>query len=372
MPPVSRIPLVRQAVQRLAGSQEDVVLFESWHGRYCDNPRAISERLRVERPDLRQVWAVDGRREVPDWAATVSPDSVAYLRALGGAGHVVANTELPGYARKRSGARYLQTWHGTPLKRIAFDIADPAFQGSGRYLRNLRRDVERWDVLVSPNRFSTEVFRGAFGFTGDIAEIGHPRNDVLSAPEADDVRRRLRAELGIRPGQRVTLYAPTWRDGAGFALHLDLAAAADRLGDDHVLLLRTHHIDAGHGPAQAHPRVLDLSDRDEIRELYLAADVLVTDYSSAMFDFAVTGKPIVVFAYDLESYRDVLRGFYFDPAADGPGPVLRRQDEVVELLADARALAELANSSRYRSFRDRFCHLDDGRASSRAIEALLA
>ncbi|MDX6583366.1 MAG: CDP-glycerol glycerophosphotransferase [Solirubrobacterales bacterium] len=347
-----------------------MVLFESWHGAYNDSPRAISEELHRRGADFEHVWAVaPGTPDVPDWATSVEPQSRAYLEALGRAGHVVTNNTMPGYFRKKRSTAYLQTWHGTPLKRIAFDIPGRSLANQPKYLRALRRDVSAWDYLVSPNPFSTEVFRRAFRFEGEIVETGYPRNDLLSSPDRDAIRDRVRAALGIEPGVRAMLYAPTWRDDASFSLELDVAALLERLGDGHVLLLRAHQLVARTVAADDRPGLLDVSTYPDNRDLYLAADVLITDYSSAMFDFAVTGKPIVLFTYDLEGYRDRLRGFYFDFEREAPGPLLATSAEVIEALAELEAVRDRYRSA-YDAFRRRFCGLEDGRASERVIEAV--
>jgi CDP-glycerol glycerophosphotransferase len=359
---LGRVPGLRQAPSLAARFDAGAVLFESWQGAYSDNPRAISERLRELRPGYAHLWSSDA--PVPG-ADAFPPGGRRYLRALGRAGHVVTNVGMPAYYRKPAGATYVQTWHGTPLKRIAFDVERPTFPGHRRYLERLARDVARWDYLISPNAFSTEVFRRAFRYAGEVLETGYPRNDVLSSPDADATRRAVRAGLGVAEGVRAVLYAPTWRDGADFASALDYAA----LPGDHVYLVRAHTLDAGTVSLPAGAHVLDVSGHPDIRELYLAADVLVTDYSSAMFDFAVTGKPMLFYTYDLAEYRDETRGFYFDFEAQAPGPLLATTAQVAEALEALDDVAR-AHAGAYAAFRERFCALEDGRASDRVIEAV--
>jgi CDP-glycerol glycerophosphotransferase len=369
--PLSRLPLLRRLPTVLEPRSDDLVLFESWHGAYSDNPRAVSEEIRARGLPLRQTWVLDDReQDLPPSGARVRPGSPQHLRALGAARWIVTNSNLPGFFRKRAGTSYVQTWHGTPLKRIAFDIPTPSFGGSGKYLRNLSRDVSQWDLLVSPNPFSTAVFRRAFGYAGEVLETGYPRNDVLSSPQRDDLRAAIRRRLGIAPGARAVLYAPTWRDSTGFDLRLDLGRLADAAGEDSVILLRAHSLVAAAVGAQEHRGVRDVSSHADIRDLYLAADVLITDYSSVMFDFAVTGRPILLFTYDMEHYRDDLRGFYFDLEADAPGPLLTDTEQVVEALTDLDAVTE-RHAERYARFRERFCALEDGRASARVLDAML-
>ena len=368
---LERFPGLRQLPGLLRRPQDDVALFESWAGTHSDNPRAISERLHERRPDVRQVWVANAAAEatVPEWATTVRPASRQYLAALGVARYVVANTHLPAYFRKRSGCLYLQTWHGTPLKRIGLDIPNPGDGIGERYLEILRIDVAKWDVLLSPNDFSTPIFRTAFDYEGRILETGYPRNDVLAPGAGDGTRRSVRAALGIGEGTTAVLYAPTFRDGSEAKMALDLAHVGRSLGDDHVVLVRLHPTVAAAAQHDGAAGAIDVSGHADIRELYLAADVLVTDYSSAMFDFAVTGKPILFYTYDLADYRDRVRGFYFDFERDTPGPLLSTTDEVCDALRDLEATAA-RYADAYARFAERFCALEDGTAADRVVEAV--
>jgi CDP-glycerol glycerophosphotransferase len=366
---LARIPGVRQLPPRLSRVADDVAMFESWHGKFSDNPRALSEELRRRDPDMTQVWVLADPSQGPPWATCVQPETGRYLRALGRPRWLVASNEMPGYFRKKRKCTYVQTWHGTPLKRIAFDMPKPTFDAGDRYLRNLRKDVAQWDYLVSPNRFSTDLFRRAFQYDGDILETGYPRNDVLSSPSSADLRGATRAELGIGEAQVAVLYAPTWRDSTTFALELDLDAMTGQLGERYVLLLRSHQLVAKDASIAQHPQIREVSHLDDIRNLYLAADVLITDYSSVMFDFAVTRKPMLFFTYDIERYRDELRGFYFDFSAEAPGPLLRTTGEIIEALTRLDAVVTDYTTA-YARFVGRFCHLDDGRASSRVLDAI--
>jgi CDP-glycerol glycerophosphotransferase len=358
-------------LQRLGRPSASRVLFNSFNGQFSDSPRAIYEELVRRGAAMDAVWM--GTSGFPPQARAVEPYTLRYLREAGRAGLIVSNIEMPRNLRRRPGTTYLQTWHGTPLKRVGFD--NPRWDQNPAGLERMRREFAKWDYLVSQNPFSTEIFRRAFRFDGDVLEVGYPRNDILHRPEADDVRRRVRADLGIEDGVTAVLYAPTWRDnlvddsgGLRFSLALDVERMAAELGSDHALLLRMHYLLAGRQAEGLGSFGLNVSDHPDIRELYLAADVLVTDYSSAMFDFAVTGKPIVFFTYDLEAYRDGVRGFYFDLEAEAPGPVCRTSGDLVDAL---RAPHAGRDDSRYAAFRERFCPYDDGQAAARVVDRVM-
>jgi CDP-glycerol glycerophosphotransferase len=366
-----RLPGLRRIPPLLRRVKPDVVLFNSWGGRVADSPKAIADELRRRGAPLEHVWVLREGAEAPGGATIVRPGSLGYLEQLGRARYIVSSNVLPSYFRKKDATAYLQTWHGTPLKRIAFDIEDPAFAVKDRYFAALRREIGNWDYLISPNEFSTEVMRRAFEYEGPVLETGYPRNDLLSSPEREAVRARVRRELGIGDGVRAVLYAPTWRDNSSFSTELDLPATATELGDGYTILVRAHRAVADTVAIADHPGIRNVSDRDDIGELFLAADVLVTDYSSVMFDFAVTRKPILFFTYDLEFYRDELRGFYFDLEEEAPGPLIDNAADLVDALLD---LDEVRTrfENRYERFHRRFCHLEDGHAAERVVDAVFA
>jgi CDP-glycerol glycerophosphotransferase (TagB/SpsB family) len=351
------------------------IVYSAFRGHFSDSPRAIYEALLAREVDATHTWlaAPHLRGTFPAGISTVEFGSPECIAALESADIVVSNDHIPLDWEKRPGTTYLQTWHGTMLKRIHNDVL---WAPEGR-LAYLEHDIARWDLLLSPNRASTERLRNAFGFTGPIHETGLPRNDLLSSPQRDRVRAAVRADLGIGEDQKVVLYTPTWRDDLvfnrtgprDFEFPVDLDDFAERLGADHVLLLRLHSMVIDRLEIAEGSVVRDVCGHPDIGGLYLAADLLVTDYSSTMFDFAITGKPLLFFTYDLEYFRDELRGFYFDLAEVAPTPLLHTSKELVDAIADVDAIAA-KNADRYARFRDTFTHLEDGSATERALNLL--
>ncbi|GAA3945756.1 hypothetical protein GCM10023085_29870 [Actinomadura viridis] len=361
----------------LTAPVREMAMFESFRGRqYSDSPRAIYEELARRRPELEFVWVTkDGQFQPPPGVRQVLYGSREHFRTLAQARFLVGNDPMPEWMRKRDGQFYVQTWHGTPLKRIGYDIERPRFKNAQDYMRRFSADVAQWNVLVSPNPFSTPIMQRAFRYEGEILESGYPRNDVLVRGDAARAA-RVRSLLGVPEGRRVVLYAPTWRDdqakagGYQMELQLDIGAARAALGDDHVLLVRGH-FNLGGGVEGTDGRfAIDVSRYPDIADLYLIADVLITDYSSVMFDFAVTGRPQLFFTYDLERYRDQLRGFYFDFEIEAPGPLCRTSAELIEAIADAEPIAA-AYADRYQAFRAKFCAWDDGIAAARVVDRML-
>ncbi|MDK3258165.1 CDP-glycerol glycerophosphotransferase family protein [Blastococcus capsensis] len=352
------------------------IAYYTFRGQFADSPRAIYEALATRLTgDVEHTWLCteETRHLFPADVRTVRARTDDAIGALEAADLVIANDCISMPWSKKPGATYVQTWHGTPLKRIHHDVPD-APEG---WLTLPDLDVARWDHLLSPNAASSERLRRAFGFRGPVHETGLPRNDLLSSPARDVVRAQVRAALGIADHQTVVLYTPTWRDdlvfdrsARDFQLAVDLADFRRRLGPDHVLLLRLHHMVSDRLTAVESSHALDVSRHPDVTELYLAADLMVTDYSSAMFDFAITGKPLVFFTYDLERYRDQLRGFYFDFADVAPGPLLSTSAEVIDAIAGIDAVTA-AHAERYARFRETFCHLEDGAATRRVLDLIL-
>jgi CDP-glycerol glycerophosphotransferase len=357
----------------------DAVLFVSWKGKQCgDNPRGIADELRRRGDTREHVWVVnDWAVPAPDGSTPVLAGTDDYYEALGRCKYLISNDDMAAWYTKREGQVYVQTWHGTPLKRIGFDVSQPQFISGTRYLDHLEQEVAKWDLLLSPNPFSTPIMRRAFHYDGEICESGYPRNDVLCSGDSEHVAERVSARLGLPPGKRVIMYAPTWRDNQYYAsgryrfdFRLDLEEAWQRLGDDSVILLRGHHHMADDVPVGTRPGfVFNVTPYPDISELFLVSDVLITDYSSVMFDFAPTGKPMLFFTYDLEQYRDNLRGFYFDFEAEAPGPLLTTSTEVMDSLANLDSVAA-KHADAYRAFVGKFCPLDDGKAAARACDRI--
>ncbi|TQN44319.1 CDP-glycerol glycerophosphotransferase [Blastococcus colisei] len=352
------------------------IVYYTFRGQFADSPRALYRALATRLgPDIRHTWLCTAETEhtFPTTVETVPMRTPEAVAALESADVVIANDCISMPWRKRPGTVYLQTWHGTPLKRIHHDVAD-APEG---WLTQADLDVARWDHLLSPNIVTSERLRRAFGYRGPVHETGLPRNDLLNGTERASVRARVRAALGIADHQTAVLYTPTWRDdlvfhrseGRDFELAIDLEDFHERLGSDHVLLLRLHHMVSDRLSAAESTIARDVSRHPDVGELYLAADIMVTDYSSTMFDFAVTGKPLLLYTYDYERFRDQLRGFYFDLEAVAPTPLLGSSKELIDAIVDIETITA-QHEERYARFRETFCHLEDGGATERALGLL--
>ncbi|MFJ8650498.1 CDP-glycerol glycerophosphotransferase family protein [Streptomyces sp. NPDC093546] len=346
---------------------EDLAVFSAYWGRgvHC-NPAALAAELAELAPDIRRVWVVEEDRVplLPPGTDHVVPGTPRYWDVLARAKYLVNNVNFPNDVVKRPGSVHVQTHHGTPLKRMGVDQRDHPAAAQGLNFDALLERIDRWDYSLSANSHSTETWARAYPSGYRSLDYGYPRNDVYYRATAEDVL-AARARLGIAPGRRAVLYAPTHRDHeARWTPRLDLPRLAERLGEDTVLLVRGHYFH-DRLPGRRHPRVLDVTGWDPVEDLALAADVLVTDYSSLMFDYANLDRPIVVHADDWETYTRV-RGVYFDLTAEAPGPVTRGQGELTEVLTSTAWCDETARKQRH-DFRLRFCEYDDGHAAERVV-----
>ncbi|MFG3096994.1 CDP-glycerol glycerophosphotransferase family protein [Streptomyces sp. NPDC048202] len=343
-----------------------------WDRGVACNPAAIAAKLAELAPHIHPVWVVtkENAALLPHGTDHVIPGTRRYWETLATAKYLVNNVNFPNAVVKRPGAVHLQTHHGTPLKRMGLDQREHPAAAQGLDFAALLSRIDKWDYSVSANSHTTRMWERAYPARYTSLDHGYPRNDVFYTATAADVR-AARERLGIAPGRTAVLYAPTHRDyEAGFTPRLDLATLADRLGEDTVLLVRAHYF---YGGGAASPltglrrtgRLIDVSAYDPVEELCLAADVLVTDYSSIMFDYANLDRPIVVHADDWETYRTT-RGVYFDLMAEAPGRVARTQEELTEILTSGAWRDETSAKART-AFRRRFCEFDDGRAAERVV-----
>ncbi|MEO6471333.1 MAG: CDP-glycerol glycerophosphotransferase family protein [Aeromicrobium sp.] len=344
----------------------DAVYFESFFGKNATcNPRAIDAEIAKRFPDMRRYWSVsDLSIAVPDGAIPVVTGSKEWWDARGSCRYIITNEWLKTRFVKRPFQTVLQTWHGSMYKKIGLDRTGM----SERHLNLVRAERANWDYFISQNAPGTEVISRAYDFQEGILEVGYPRNDELQ--DTGDARiATIRERLGMIDGQKLIMYAPTWREQqSGVVDFLDIEALSAALGDDVVILLRGHvrTLDKSHVAVG----VLDVSTYPQVSELFLVADALITDYSSMMFDYSVTGKPMIFFTPDIDQYRNAkVRGVYFDLAELAPGPVVRAQADVEEQLRDLDEV-QRANADKYVAWQKMFNHHDDGNASERVVDIL--
>lgn len=376
------------AVGRDIPVDDHVIIFESFLGRqYACSPRAIYEAMKADHrfDDYRFVWVSrkpDGlRREIGDARTTVVKYLThRYLRAFAKAKYWVTNWRLSDALVKRPGQVVIQTWHGTPLKKIGLDltIEGNATTSQRKGHKTYLNDAKKYDYFVSPSAFCTRVFASAFGLdklgkTDILIETGYPRNDRLFSASPEEVE-EIRQKLGIPDGRHVILYAPTWRDnqhtlGVGYTFdpseHIE--NFLENVPEDSFVLVRLHYLIANRIDLRRFSgKVLDCSRWEDINDLYLVSDVLITDYSSVFFDYANLRRPILFYMYDLDEYSSQVRDFYID-LDELPGPIVKTQEELLDALT---SLDEIRRGYRkkYDRFVAKYDYLDDAHAGLRVAE----
>ena len=370
-------------------TDERLVAFSAYSGKnYACSPKAVYEyMLKEERfSGYRFVWIFDDPEkysflEENRDTRVVGKGSAGCERVLAEAKYWIFNFRAPDHWIPKNDQIYVQCWHGTPLKRLGYDIknSDNAMNSVKEIRTKYRTDAQRFDYIISSCPFVTEKFTSAWNLDasdkyGDVLETGYPRNDFLNVytdKDAADIRSR----LGIADcGRKIILYAPTWRDnqhdsesGYVYRSPVDFDYLRDKLEDEYIILFRAHYLVADDFDFDAYRGfIYDVSGDDDINDLYIVADILITDYSSVFFDYAILNRPILFYMYDMEEYRDEMRGFYLD-IDELPGSVVRTERELVDSIkaVDTGGCGEL-----HWEFNDRYNSMNDGRAAERLAERI--
>ena len=346
------------------------VLFESHMGKqYSDSPKYIYEHLVKTDRNFKYIWSFEEPETVnlPGPARKVKRNSLKHLYYLNRAKFWVDNQGMAHLADKKEQQVYVQTWHGTPLKRMGYDQKK---KPNNQELARLKKQTDVWDYLVSPNRYTSKVLKRGFRYGGEILETGYPRNDLLIS-KPPEIIEKARMHLGISSGKRVILFAPTFRDWDPNSFERvldDVQILSKEIGEDTVLVLRLHYLLSDKiSQFELPPNIIDASNYQDIQELYLVADMLITDYSSVMFDYALLKRPILLYCYDLDEYI-TRRGTYFDFTDKAPGPVCETMDELLEYVTHPERLTDYRQA--LDQFVEEFGSLEDGKASAKVVESV--
>ncbi|UQA95044.1 bifunctional glycosyltransferase/CDP-glycerol:glycerophosphate glycerophosphotransferase [Streptomyces halobius] len=359
------------------------VVFESHLGKqFSDSPRAIYEEMRRQGLDFEAIWSYSGSpKDFPKGVTLVRRWSMPYLKALAQAEFWVDNQSYPLKLTKRPETTYIQTWHGSALKKMGFD--QPSLKATTRQEQSAQqRSLDRFDRFLVRSEHDVHTLAKAFRLKEKtLLRVGYPRNDALvqcRRREAERGRRErgpLAAELGIPDDKTVLLYAPTFRKVGGrhgrFELPFDVERFADQFGDRYVLLVRSHYLNHVVLPPTVQGRVIDVSAHHDITPVLELADGLITDYSSVMFDYALLDRPLVFFTYDYDAYVHEGRGTYFDLLEDAPGPVVRTEEEFHETIKSFETQA-LEYATARKEFVAKFGEYDRGDAAQSIVDQFFA
>ncbi|MDQ7129557.1 bifunctional glycosyltransferase/CDP-glycerol:glycerophosphate glycerophosphotransferase [Mammaliicoccus sciuri] len=366
-----------QLLDKEESVDSNTIVFESFGGKnYSDSPKYIYEYMQKNYPKLNYIWVFNNpdKNVIIGNAEKVKKGSKEYYEAYSKAKFWVTNARLPLYLNKKENQIYIQTWHGTPLKRLANDMKVVRMPGTttANYKKNFYAETSRWDYLVSPNRYSSNIFKTAFWMDEERTwEIGYPRNDVLVNRSNDqEYINQIKKDLNLPEDKKVIMYAPTWRDDEFvkkgqylFDLKINLENLQKELGENYVILLRMHYLIANALDLNGYEDfAIDVSNYSDISELYIISDALITDYSSVMFDFGILKRPQYFFAYDIEKYDKGLRGFYMDYMNDLPGEIITDEFKLAEELKNIDEHKE-KYKEKIEKFYEKFCSLEKGQSS---------
>ena len=358
---------------KLSKVKQNRIVFCSYDGRgYSDSPKAICEVLRRSGEDLDLVWLCKdeaAEKSLPEGVRAVPYHGLKRLKALASAKVWVDNCRKYEKIKKKN-QFYMQTWHGFALKRIEADAADSLPED---YVTSAKSDSSQIDVIVSGSGFMTKRYRESFWYDGPVLATGTPRNDVFFQDHAETHVKVCQA-LGLPPERKLALYAPTFRgDHSTDAYRIDAdlvrRTAAENFKGDWTVLIRLHpNVGSQSADLFAYDgdKLVDATSYPDMQELLCAANLLITDYSSSMFDYALTGKPIVQFATDIEEYQKD-RDFYF-PLDRLPFPLARSNEELETILKDLQPLWTSPDWAEFAREND-FC--EDGQASIRCAALIL-
>ncbi len=371
-----------------------LVVFESFQGKsYSCSPKAIYEYM-ISCPDFsdyKYVWVfrdITAHGEFPENTRLVKFDSEEAMDAYAQAGTWIVNSRLREFFNPRSDQKYIQCWHGTPFKKIGCDVtcAGNATSTVEEIHSEYKNDALKIHKFISPGKYTTEKLISAFdlkscGRENRIIQQGYPRNDSLFNSFEKKVE-KIKAALKIPDNKKVVLYCPTYRDnqydGEGYSLKpgIDFKSLYDKFGGDMVILFRAHYFIADKFDFKEYNDfVLNVSEYDDINDLFLASDILVTDYSSVFFDYANLVRPMIFYLYDFEEYKNNMRDFYFGTAML-PGVTVHEQEKLETALG--AILNNLKNGGnglgRYAaaiaSFNKRFNPMEDGGSAERTVKEI--
>lgn len=368
---------------------DKTILFEAFGGRnYTCSPKAIYEKMLTmkEFKDYTFVWSfIDpSKHEVKKdkRLKIIKSKSKEYYKYISISKYWIVNSIIEEGITKKKNQVYVQCWHGTPLKRLRYDIVvNGASLNSVEEIRK-RNDIDakKFDYFISPSKYCTEKFTSAFnlkalGKENIIIEEGYPRNDFLFNKTKKDID-AIKKKLGLPLDKKVIFYLPTFRDnqhtsGVGYTykLGIDFDSLKKKFSKEYVILFSPHYfIENSIDLTKYKGFIYNVARYDEINELYLVSDIIMTDYSSVFFDYANLKRPMLFYMYDIDDYKGNLRDFYIS-LDELPGPIAKTQDELENNLKNIDKEFK-KNKEKYEKFNEKYNYLDDGNASERVIKVI--
>lgn len=364
---------------------ENIILFESSNGRnYTGNPKSIYEEILNQGLDkeFKSVWVLTNTKtKIPGNPIKVKKPFFKFLYYTLRSGTWIFDSRHLYYLKKNKKTKYIQTWHGTPLKKLALDMDYIDMSGNQdikQYHDDFRKNSHLWQYLISQNSYSSNIFKHAFDFKGEFLEIGYPRNDILIHKNNPKDIESIKNKFNIPNDKKIILYAPTWRDNEyykkgeyKFATEMDFDMLYEKLKDEYYLIVKFHYLVKDNIDWSKYNDFVIECDADwDIQELYLISDIMITDYSSVMFDYALLKRPMIFYTYDLDNYKNNLRDFYFDMVSEVPGPICMTTEDIIDFINNSLDDYDNLYGEKYKKFNDKFNEFDNGEASRKILELI--
>ncbi|PAD33595.1 bifunctional glycosyltransferase/CDP-glycerol:glycerophosphate glycerophosphotransferase [Terribacillus saccharophilus] len=358
-------------IMRTLPMRKNYIMLESFWGRTpACNPLAIYEYMRDQDSNYTFIFSTNDplyKADHPN-AVVVNRLSLKYYYYLAVSKFFINNVNWPLQYKKRKQAVEIQTLHGTFLKTMGLDVKNEV--DTQKKLQDFRTRHSRWDYLISPSPFMTQTARRVFEYQDKpVLEIGTPRNDILFGADDEQVT-AIKTKIGIPAEKKVILYAPTYRAKTDDTLHLEIEKMKEQLGDDYVLLIRMHYFVSNNIKFDDHDGfVMNMATYPNVNELYLISDIMITDYSSTMFDYAITRKPMIFFTYDYQYYKNDLRGMYLDFEKEAPGPMFEKTSDIVDYIQQIDQQRALF-AEKEQLFFERYAQFETGNAAKQVNDLI--
>ena len=370
---------------------DKTIIFCSFGGKsYSCSPKAIYEYMIKDSnfKEYKYIWAfknVEKYKFLEENKATkvVKLNSKEYKTYIAISKYWFFNYKIPDYLYPKKNQVFVQCWHGTPLKRLGCDLThfDNLLNTVKGMKKRYKIEAKKFSYFLSPSRFASEKFISAWnlkeiGKENIIIEEGYPRNDFLFKFTQEDVK-NIKKRLGIENETRkIILYAPTYRanqheTGVGYVYkeEIDFEKLKSKIGDKYIVLFRPHYFIANRFNFDKYKGfVYNVADIDDVNELYIITDLLITDYSSVFFDYANLKRPILFYMYDLEHYKDYSNGFYLD-LEELQGKIVKKEEDLIEQIKNIDY--NNVYDEKYKRFNEKYNYLDDGNASKRVIDRII-
>ena len=355
-------------------TDDKTAIFFAFKGKsYACSPKAIYDYMLTDEKyeDFNYIWAFnepEKHKEIANKPNTrvIKYGGKEYQKCLAKAKYWIFNYRVDDCIYPKKNQVYLQCWHGTPLKKLGYDLKDThnAMNSESEIHNKYKLDRQKFDYLLSPSKFASEKFATGWNMVNTntrnkLLEVGYPRNDFLYNYTENDVK-VIKEKLDLPKEKKIILYAPTWRDdqhqagiGYTYKTEVDFDMLQNNLQNDYIILYRAHYLVANSFDfAKYKGFIYDVSQVDDINELYIITDVLITDYSSVFFDYANLKRPMI---------------FYMD-IDELPGDILKTEEGLVEAI---RKTDQFAYDEKYKRFNEKYNYLDDGEAAKRVVQKII-